>query len=180
MIIGAVALLFGGCGGGETSAAEAFRNLDLTVAALDGRAVALRDGRVGFPDEGIEVVLDGLHLTGSLDSERGEVTAGFLYTNREGALSEIELVVALRREGEEMQHLGSRLLGGPFRVEGIRYEAGEIVVYLLDYSLDDPPCCPTISLQRRFHLVDGEVREVEVVDPDSEERVPEGAIETPA
>jgi hypothetical protein len=162
-----------GCTGEAPSSAEAFRNLDLTSTALDGRAVELTDGRAVFVDEGIEVVLDELLLTGTLDGGEGAITAGFLYTNREGEFSEIELVVASEVEGE-MRHLDSFLLGGPFRVEGIRYEAETILVYLLDYAADDPPCCPTLSLQRRFHVVDGQLREVEVVDPI------EAGAETPA
>jgi len=157
-----LSVALGGCGR-ERTPEEEFRDLEVAVEALDGRIVRLDGGRAALADEGIEVVLDQLLLTGSLDGTPGEVTVGFLYTNSEGALSELELVVALREE-ERMRHLDSYDLGGPFRVEGIRYEGGEIVTYLLDFAIDDPPCCPTISLQRRFQIVEGEVREVEIFD----------------
>jgi hypothetical protein len=172
----AFALILTGCGGERTSAEE-FGRLEVRVAALDGRSVELREGRAELADEGIEVVLDQLLLTGTLDGVEGEVSAGFLYTNREGALSEVELVVALREEGE-MHQLGSFFLGGPFRVEGIRYAGGEIITYLLDYAIDDPPCCPTIPLQRRFQIVDGEIGEVEIFDTPLDDPVDAG-LESP-
>jgi hypothetical protein len=143
------------------------------VEALEGRTVQLRDGRAPLPEEGLEIVMDELHLSGSLDSVEGEVTAGFLYTTPEGAFSEIELVVALR-DTDGMRHLDSHFLGGPNRVEGLRYEGVVILVYLLDYAPDDAPCCASVSFQRRFQLVDGELREVEIVDVEAVEAMEGG------
>lgn len=166
-----------GCGDEPTSA-EAFRNLEIAVESLDGRTVELEEGRAALPEEGLELTLDELHLSGSVESVEDEVTVGFLHTTRGTAFSDLELVVAGRDESG-MRHLDSFFLGGPYRAEGIRYEGEEIVVYLLDYAADDPPCCPSISFQRRFHLVDGEVREVEVVDveePASETIEPEAPV----
>jgi hypothetical protein len=157
-----------GCAGEAPSASEAFRSLALAVEALDNRVVQLEEGRADFPEEGIEVILDELLLTGTLDGVEGEATTGFLYTNREGDLSQMELALGTRDLSSgpgEMRHLDSFSLGGPFRAEGIRYQGGEILVYLLDFAPDDPPCCPTISVQRRFQVVDGALREVEIVDP---------------
>lgn len=38
------------------------------------------------------------------------------------------------------------------RVEGIRYQEGEIIVHMLDYGPADPPCCPAVPSERRFGL----------------------------
>lgn len=51
-----------------------------------------------------------------------------------------------------MTQVSSRSLGGWMRVEGIRYQEGEIIVHMLDYGPADPPCCPAVPSERRFGL----------------------------
>ncbi|MSR22091.1 MAG: hypothetical protein EXR92_00785 [Gemmatimonadetes bacterium] len=119
----AAAVGLGGCGDERTPQAE-FENLTIQVEALGGREVQLEDRQA--------LLLDELHLTGVLDSTDPPVTTGILYTIRDGVETRTELVVAWEMDGE-MTYLASHPLGNRMRIEGIRYQEGQIVVDLLEF-----------------------------------------------
>jgi len=147
-----------GCGDGPAlSTREAFENLLLTVYALDGAEVQLHERRAHLEEQGVEIVLDDLHLTGVAGSPARRVTTGILYVEGPAGQSRTELVVAEEID-DTMRHVATVPLGARLRVEGIRYEAGTIVVHLLDYAPDDPPCCPSLPLEERFTLQGQEVQ----------------------
>ena len=153
-----MALGLGACGGEAADPGTAFENLEVRVEALGGRAVRLEERRALLDDESVEIVLDDLHLTGVLDTPGAPVTTGILYTTRGGAETQTELVVARQVDGE-LTHVSSLSLGERMRVEGIRYQEGEIIVHVLDYGPADPPCCPSVAYERRFVLEEGGLRE---------------------
>jgi len=133
------------------STRESFENLLLTVHALDGAEVQLRDRGVQLEEQGIQILLDDLHLTGIVGSPARRITTGILYVEGPASQSRTELVVAEEVDGT-MQHVATHPLGSRLRVEGIRYQEGTIVLHLLDYAPDDPPCCPSLPIEERFYL----------------------------
>jgi len=149
-----------GCGDSPApSTREAFENLLLTVHALDGAEVQLRDRSALLEELGIQILLDDLHLTGIAGSPARRITTGILYVEGPASQYRTELVVAEEVDGT-MQHIATHPLGARLRVEGIRYQDGAIVVHLIDYAPDDPPCCPSLPLEERFSLEGQEVRPV--------------------
>jgi len=149
-----------GCGDGPApSSREAFENLLLTVHALDGAVVQLADRSALLEEQGMQILLDDLHLTGAVGSPARRITTGILYVEGPAGQSRTELVVAEEVDGT-MQHVATHPLGARLRVEGIRYQDGTIVVHLLDYAPDDPPCCPSLPLEERFSLQGQEVRSI--------------------
>jgi hypothetical protein len=160
-----------GCGD-PPSAREAFENLTISVYALDGREVRLQDRRATLPNDEGEIVLDDLHLTGILDAPDRPVTAGILHVEGGAGIAATELVLAMQEEGR-MSYLGSAPLGGRLRVEGIRYADGNVILHLLEFAPDDPPCCPSLPMQREFTVVGDEV--LEVVEPNEPDEAPDQA-----
>jgi len=141
-----------GCGDTETTPAVAFANLEIQVAALDGRDVQLRDRRAELPEEGVSLLLDDLHLTGTLDDPSRPVTSGIVYVTRSGEPLRTELVVARQDGDAPMVHVATTPLGERMRIEGIRYQDGSIVIHTMEYGPEDPPCCPGIPVLRHFRL----------------------------
>jgi len=168
-----ILLVTGVTGCGEPpSAREAFENLTVPVHALDGREVRLQDRRATLPNDEVDILLDDLHLTGTLDSPDRPVTAGILHVAGAAGIAATELVLAVQDEGR-MSYLGSAPLGGRLRVEGIRYAEGNVILHLLEFAADDPPCCPSLPVQREFTVVGDEV--LEVVEPDELDQAPDQA-----
>ncbi len=145
------ALLATACGDSGRSPAETFAHLTIAPAGLDGRSVTLEGGGATLEAEGIEIHLDPLHLRGMLGTPPRPVTTGILHLTWPGGGQSTELLIAEERD-DRMEHLASIELGGALRIEGIRYDQGEIVLHLLDYASDDPPCCPSLPQLRRFSL----------------------------
>jgi hypothetical protein len=159
-----VAAVSGACAIGDVDPDAEFESLTFRVTALGGREVRLQDREASLTEEGVQVLLDDLHLTGILDASRGPVTTGILYVVRTRAEPATELVVVQEEDGS-LAHVSSHPLGGGMRIEGIRYEEGRIVVHVLDYDPDDPPCCPSLPSERRFILDGTELREVDGTPP---------------
>lgn len=180
-----VALLFvlglSGCGGGDVDPARTFENLPIRVQVLEGREVQLENRRAVLVEENLIIILDPLHLTGTLDSPDRPFTTGLLTISRGDSPIAMELLVAVQEEGE-MRYFHSVPFGAPARLEGIRYEGGRIVVNVLNHGPDDPACCPTVPVERSFHLMgtelmeDPRILEAEEVEP---EAGPEAGAEEP-
>ena len=151
-LLASIFTLPAGCGDGAApSTRESFENLLLTVYALDGAEVQLRDRGVQLEEQGIQILLDDLHLTGVMGNPARRITTGILHVEGPSGQARTELVVAEEIEGT-LLHLATHPLGARLRVEGIRYQEGTIVLHLLDYAPDDPPCCPSLPLEERFSL----------------------------
>lgn len=142
-----------------SSPEERFERLSVAVAALDGEVVQLEDRRGQSSDGAATLLLDDLHLVGDLHGDGSRVAAGTLFITRTGQPTLAELVVAEEEEHGGMVHRASHPLGEGLRIEGIRFVDGEVMVYLLTPTPEDPPCCPSRSELRRFTLVEGRLLE---------------------
>ncbi len=157
-----LATLLSGCGGDPPSAEERFENLTLPVLALDGAVATLHDRRADAPEGAGSLLLDDLHLVGDLFGDGTRVAVGVLYLTREGRPTSAELVVGVEESDGGIVHSASHSLGNGIRLEGLRFDAGTLLVYLLTPAPDDPPCCPSRSELRRFRFMGGELVAVEV------------------
>ncbi len=151
MFIPIFLLSLAACGGDPPSPEDAFENLTVPVASLDGTEITLEGRRAASSDGTLTFLMDDLHLIGDLDQNGIRVMSGVLFITRPGSPTLAELVVAVEEDGD-LVHRASHPLGEGLRVEGVRYDAGEIVVHLLFPTPEDPPCCPSRSVVQRFRL----------------------------
>jgi len=163
-----LALVAAGCGRSEAPPAPQ------AAANAPGAENASFRGLEGFPDpvrledgawEG-EPYVDGgstfpavylsKHLTarGDLDEDGRDEIAAVLVTTTGGTASLFHLVL-LRETDAGLEHFATRLLGDRIRIRSLEIRDGGIDMISIEAGEDDPLCCPTRRVARRFVLRDG-------------------------
>ncbi len=100
------------------------------------------------------------YAVGDLDADGVPDAAVLLATNTGGSGTFHDLAVMLNREGRPA-NAATAFLGDRVLVERLRILQGEIQLDLTMHGPADPMCCPSVEATRRFHLVDGELLEIE-------------------
>jgi hypothetical protein len=123
------------------------------VDALGDTAVRLVDGSVEDtrPDGGVRfrARLRTVHARGDLDADGKEEAAVVLESETGGSGVFVDLVV-FTADGSGPRQLEARFLGDRVQVESLSLENGSVIVVLLTHDDEDPLCCPTRSVVRRF------------------------------
>jgi len=165
-----LALVAAGCGRSEAPPAPQ------AAANAPGAENASFRGLEGFPDpvrledgawEG-EPYVDGgssypavylsKHLTtrGDLDDDGRDEIAAVLVTTTGGTASLFHLVL-LRETDSGLEHFATRFLGDRIRIRSLDIRDGGIDVVSIEAGEDDPLCCPTRRVARRFLVRDDSI-----------------------
>lgn len=77
--------------------------------------------------------------------------AAIVATQTGGSGTFIDLVVIARRDGQATQIAGTHL-GDRIKVESIAFDKGIVTLAMVVHGPDDPLCCPTQRVARRYEL----------------------------
>ncbi len=128
-------------------------NAAYRVGALGDTAVRLVDGSVEEtrPDGGIRfrARLRTFHSRGDLDADGTEEAAVVLESETGGSGTFVDVVV-FTADGAGRRQIAASFLGDRVQVESLSLEDASVVVTLLTHDDEDPLCCPTRSVVRRF------------------------------
>ena len=126
---------------------EASYRSDLAAAGT----VKLTAGRYEEPESRLTVALAGEPALGDLDGDGAADAAVVLETDGGGSGVFMELAAVLSRGGAPV-HAASALLGDRVIMESVSIEAGAVVVQMVTQGENDPMCCPTLRVVRRYRL----------------------------
>jgi uncharacterized membrane protein len=101
------------------------------------------------------------YVTGDMTGDGVEEAVALLAVNFGGSGVFSSLVVLGTTDGTA-EHVASIELGDRPKLESLVIENGVLVADLVTHGPDDPMCCPTQAIQRRWRLEDGQV--IETVD----------------
>jgi hypothetical protein len=135
---------------------DALKNGNYPVHAFSRQKwVQLRDGifRQGADEDApdfLEVRL--VKLAGGDLNGDGRADAALILVSHVGGSSRFFEVAAVLNAGGRPRYAASASLGDGIKVNGIRIEAGLIVLDLVVHGDDDPSCCPTLKVTRQYRL----------------------------
>ncbi len=88
---------------------------------------------------------------GDLDDDGVEDAAVVLVTSGSGSGTFISLEAVINDRGTP-RHVASALLGDRAQVKSVIIKSGEITVDMVTHGPDDPMCCPTLKVTRKYNL----------------------------
>ena len=130
---------------------ELLREASYRSELAAARIVKLTAGRYQEPESKLTVALAGEPVLGDLDGDGAADAAVVLETDGGGSGVFMELAAVLNRGGAPV-HAASARLGDRVSVESVAIEAGAMVVQMVTQGEDDPMCCPTLRVVRRYRL----------------------------
>lgn len=113
--------------------------------------VKLTAGRYEDPESRLAITLSGEPVLGDLDGDGAPDAAVLLETVGGGTGVFMDLAAVLNRGGVPV-HAASVLLGDRVVVESVALEAGAVMIQMVTQSPDDPMCCPTLRVVRKYRL----------------------------
>ena len=113
--------------------------------------VKLTAGRYEDPGSSLTVSVAREPVLGDLDGDGALDAAVVLATDGGGSGMFVELAAVLNRGGAPV-HAASAQLGDRVNVESVSIEAGAVAVQMITQGDDDPMCCPTHRVVRRYRL----------------------------
>jgi hypothetical protein len=131
------------------------KSADLQTEYVSGGVVRLSDGEYREPaapggaSETV-VALTGQVAYASLVSGQ-PAAAAIVAAEPGGSGTFIDLVVIARRDGQATQIAGIHL-GDRVKVESIAFDKGIVTLTMVVHGPDDPLCCPTQRVTRRYEL----------------------------
>ena len=131
--------------------------------------VQLSDGEYHNVEEGVRVTLTDLIAIGDLNGDGVDDAAALLVVSPGGSGVFRYAAVAINRDGEP-DNVACLMIGDRVDVKVFRIENSEIVAEMIAHGPDDPMCCPTQSVVRRYRL-EGDV--LRMVDRKTRETHPE-------
>lgn len=131
------------------------KSADLQTDYVSGGVIRLTAGEYrepaapGSASETI-VTLTGTVAYASLISGQ-PAAAAVVATQTGGSGTFLDLVVIARRDGQATQIAGTHL-GDRIKVEAITFDKGIVTLTMVVHGPDDPLCCPTQRVTRRYEL----------------------------
>lgn len=130
---------------------------DTAVPFSDGLAQGLRpDGGVAFSARILP-----LHARGDIDADGADEGAIIVQSETGGSGVFVDLIL-VRADASRPRQVGALFLGDRVQVESLSVEAGSVVATVLGHDEEDPLCCPTRSVVRRFAWETGDLAEVDL------------------
>jgi len=129
------------------------KSADLQTEYVSGGIVRLGNGEYREPAapgaaSGTVVTLAGPVAYANLVS--GQPAAAAIITTQSGGSGTfLDLVVIARRDGQPTQIAGTHL-GDRVKVEAITFDRGIVTLTMVVHGPDDPLCCPTQRVTRRY------------------------------
>jgi len=131
---------------------------------FEKKHVRLKNGRFkqgSTPDDFLNVVLDG-HLIGDLDNNGTDDAVAVLASNTMGSGVFFELTALVAdMESDVVRQTHSVILGDRIKVNAIGMESGQITLDLTVHKPEDPSCCPSQKIKKRFILIENRLVEVQ-------------------
>jgi len=131
------------------------KSADLQTDYVSGGIIRLTGGEYrepAAPGSASETVVS---LTGSVAYAglvSGQPAAAAIVTTQTGGSGTfLDLVVIARRDGQPTQIAGTHL-GDRIKVESIAFDKGIVTLAMVVHGPDDPLCCPTQRVTRRYEL----------------------------
>ena len=107
-----------------------------------------------MPDSATEIVVSLLDPPAyGQQSDREPAAAVILVTNPGGSGTFYDLALVVDRDGEP-QNIASTQLGDRIKINALSFQDGAILVDMITQGPDDPYCCPTLQVLRRYELQD--------------------------
>lgn len=129
---------------------------------LDGRVVTLRDP-ARPPAESAGGVEPELQLVQPVafgaDSGLGPVAAAVVVESG-GGTGSFSWLHLMARVGRRVAAVASGYLGDRVEMTGLRFAGDTIVVRMVTQGPDDPMCCPTLVVERRYRREGAVLKEV--------------------
>lgn len=127
--------------------------------------VRLKDGRFkqgSTPDDYLNVAVDG-YLIGDLDNNGTDDAVVVLMSNEMGSGGFFELTALVAdMQSDVVRQTNSIVLGDRIKVNAITIESGSIWLDLTVHKPDDPSCCPSQKIKKRFIMIDDRLVEVKL------------------
>ncbi len=131
------------------------KSADLQTEYVSGGVVRLTNGEyreAAAPGSAADTVLA---LTGQVayaSLVSGQPAAAVIVATQTGGSGTfLDLVVIARRDGQATQVAGTHL-GDRIKVESIAFDKGIVTLAMVVHGPDDPLCCPTQRVTRRYEL----------------------------
>lgn len=169
LLIGAICLAACSSGEPETDTAGAIDPANASYTGLDGFAdvVTLADGafegdprpraaEFGEAGAALPAAYLALHLvrSGDLDGDGTAETAAVIVTSA-GESAAVAHLVLLDRKDQAVENVATRQLGDRVRVSELEIRDGVLRMTTIEHAPDDPACCPSQRLDRRFVMTGG-------------------------
>ena len=100
-----------------------------------------------------------MYAFGDLDADGVEDAAVVLATSGGGSGTFISLEAVINDEGTP-NHVATALLGDRVQVKSVVIESGEITIDMITHGPDDPLCCPTLQVTKKYELQEDTLAEL--------------------
>lgn len=138
---------------------EQLKNLEyINELASSGKA-RLVDGIFTEPaapnsEMQVDIRLADWFKQGDLDGDGNPDVAVLLFSNAGGSGTFVDLAAVLQSQ-DGPRHAASAPLGDRVKIQSIEINNGIITVQMITQGPDDPMCCPTMEVTRRYQLQPG-------------------------
>ena len=135
---------------------EALRNAAYRSEWVSGGLAQLIDGEYTQtydeePASQLIITLTDFVAFGDLDGNGIDDAAVILVTTGGGSGAFYDLAAVLNEQGQP-RHVDTASLGDRVVIQALSVESGEIMVPMVAHGEDDPLCCPTMQVTRRYEL----------------------------
>ena len=107
----------------------------------------------------LTITLLDQYAIGDLNFDGAPDAVVILTANSGGSGVFVYLAIVVNDKGLP-KHMASLALGDRVQIQSVAIAAGEIVLELIKHGPNDPLCCPTQRVSRKFNLLDGNLIEV--------------------
>jgi hypothetical protein len=128
------------------------------TSSVEGGKVPLQKGTWTDPDGGSTFTLHPTFAVGDLDAD-GNVDAVAIVVESSGGTGSFYYLFALmNRDGQPVQMGEPEWLGDRTVIERLTVDRrGIITVRYVTHRDNDPACCPTLRIEDRYRVVDGQL-----------------------
>ncbi len=141
--------------GGDSLSLSDLQNAEYTSEWTTGGTARLSGGEYrerAAPGSAMQTVIRLVETTfGDLDGDGAEDAAVVLATNGGGSGTFYDLAIVLNQNGEPV-HVTSTSLGDRIKLNSLSIENEQVVVDYIGPGPNDPACCPTQAVVKRFGL----------------------------
>gem|GEM_PF-4246835 len=139
----------------KKDALKILKNMSYHILMGD-ETVALRNGeykRLDSIDNYLRVFINNIEL-GDLDGDGIGDAAVVIVSSGGGSGAFFELTVLLG-DGRLYTQQASAMLGDKIKVKSLKMKNGTIIVDILSHKENDPDCCPSLKVAKKFKLAGG-------------------------
>lgn len=135
---------------------DTLKNAEYPTDLTDSKKVKLTDGKYEEPvsyDPGSKliVMLDSEYAVGDINGDGVEDAAAVLVGNSGGTGVFYQLAAVLN-DGGKARPVAQIIIGDRITLKGISIQSGVIAVGMVTQGPDDPLCCPTLNVVRKYRL----------------------------